>query len=201
MPWLGPSTTSTNSEESKIEDEPPQGEEAQVPTDSFHSQEHPQSYSRQPRPNLFEFSLVSWNCRSLNQTKSSYIQTLGADIYCLQESRKPKPEIQLAWQPCDIIIRNNKGGGGTVTAYPQDFVLSREYRINKDSNLYRFIVHGQRILWIANIYLNRGRITQVQKTFRIIQENIPPEEWQSFIGIGDWNVGLAQEDSRTKLIH
>jgi len=24
---------------------------------------------------------------------------------------------------------------------------------------------------------------------------------QSFIGIGDWNVDLAQEDSRTKLIH
>ena len=45
MPWLEPSTTSINPEENKIDDEPLQGEEAQVPPDSSNSQDHPQSYT------------------------------------------------------------------------------------------------------------------------------------------------------------
>jgi len=191
MPWLEPSTTSINPEENKIDDEPLQGEEAQVPPDSSNSQDHPQSYTWQSRPNLFEFSLVSWDCRSLNQTKSSYLQTLGANIYCLQESHKPKPQIQLAWQPCDVTTHDNKGGGYVLTAYPQDFVPSREHRTKQGFKSLQ--IHSAQ----SKSTMDRQHLSQQRKN-NWNTENLQgrtreyfPEEWQAFIGIGDWNVDLA----------
>lgn len=139
------------------------------------------------RPRDFDLSLVSWNCRALNVAKIAKISS-QADIICLQEvwNKTDIPGIS-ALEPFKTTLRTDRRGGGSLTSYPQDFQISREFKINKDSTLIRFIVHGQRILWLANLYLNQGRITQIQKTFKVIQENIPPEEWASLIVIGDWN--------------
>ncbi len=152
------------------------------------------------RPRDFDLSLVSWNCRALNVAKIAKISS-QADIICLQEvwNKTDIPGIS-ALEPFKTTLRTDRRGGGSLTSYPQDFQISREFKINKDSTLIRFIVHGQRILWLANLYLNQGRITQIQKTFKVIQENIPPEEWASLIVIGDWNTSIDRDDSRVKLI-
>jgi hypothetical protein len=74
--------------------------------------------------------------------------------------------------------KKNKTGGGTLLLFKQGIQVIKEVRLNKDSGLYQMIINttkGTKTIWLANVYLNRGTMSQIQKIFRCIEKIIPPE--------------------------
>ncbi len=91
-------------------------------------------------------------------------------------------------------------GGGTLTLSELRITSSKEFHVNKDSSLYRFILDGVFILWLGNIYLNRGMPKQVQKLFSVIQKEVPDNEMKNLILIGDFNINLAEKSPKLILM-
>ena len=91
-------------------------------------------------------------------------------------------------------------GGGTITLSDLKITHKQEVDINKDCNLTRIVIDGVFVLWIGNIYLNRGLPKQINKLFSVIQENIPEHEVQNLILIGDFNVNINIKSNKLILL-
>ncbi len=59
---------------------------------------------------------------------------------------------------------------------------------------------GVFVIWLGNIYLNRGLAKQVQKLFSIIQNEVPNHEKQNLILVGDFNVDLSKQSPKLTLL-
>jgi len=65
----------------------------------------------------------------------------------------------------------------------------------------RIVIHGNKILWLCNAYLYKGKVSQVQKLFKTLLDIIPKEELNRLVIIGDLNVDLRKKETeKFKLI-
>lgn len=74
------------------------------------------------------------------------------------------------------------------------------YQLNQDSLLNKLLLHSNKTLWTANVYLNRGTTDQIKCLLSRILEIIPvPEQSRVIIG-GDWNVNLLQPSPSREIL-
>ena len=94
-----------------------------------------------------------------------------------------------------------KKGGGTMTINNINITHQKEESVNKDCNLTRIVIDGVFVIWIGNIYLNKGLPKQIQKLFSIIQNKIPTNELQNLILIGDFNININNKSPKLTLLN
>ena len=112
-------------------------------------------------------TLAQWNLRGLgNESKAHIINRIHCDILTLQEIGHPADRSlnhihknKVNFKERDI----TKRGGGTMTLSNLRISNIKEYNINKDCNLIRIILDNVFVIWLGNIYLNRGSPKQVTK--------------------------------------
>ena len=168
-------------------------------THQQNSQVGKQGSGQAKNSNLNPISIVSWNAHSLNDVnKQLYIQSLPQSILCIQETWGANEfPVQSLVNNVNIHYRGreNSRGGGTVTILKSGFRVLQEYRVNKDTSLAKLEVHGNKILWLCNCYLNQGRTSQIQKLFKVIKNCIPGCQFNRTIIIGDLNVNSIEKTS------
>jgi len=100
-----------------------------------------------------------------------------------------------------ISQRSDRRGGDSLTILHISIQVYRTYAENKDSNLLRTIIHGNKILWICNLNLNQGKVSQIQKVFKSLLEKIPKDELNRVIIIGDLNIDIQKKNNeKVKLL-
>ena len=146
--------------------------------------------------------IFSWNAHSLStKEKQLFVKCRPHDILCIQE----------IWNscPCDLpgnsgsslSKRTNERGGGSLTLLRKSCRSIKEIIVNKDSKLLKVIVHGNKVLWLCNAYLNKGKTSQIQKLFQTLRDSIPSKEWNRVVIIGDLNINCdRKDDERYKLL-
>jgi len=147
--------------------------------------------------------IVSWNPRALNtHSKCLFALNLMGHITMYQEIWSPHQMILNSFSNYDICNRpEGVGGGSLLCLNPHLFTIQKSFMLNDDSKLYRVVLHNNKILWLGNIYLNKGKATQLNHVFTEIIKNVPPEEYSLLILGGDWNINIRDgSDARTKLI-
>ncbi len=171
-----------------------------TPTNSLGTIKKPDSKKR-------HINILSWNAQSLNSREKQLFVSASnqnQDILCIQETWgansdgliRDKPNIKTCFTS-----RNDRRGGGTVTVLNNEIRIVKTHPINEDSKLLRLVLHQNKILWLCNIYLNRGCKQQIQKLFRVIRDEIPKEEWNRVVIVGDLNVNLMNSnDEKVKLL-
>jgi len=130
--------------------------------------------------------------------KELFIQSRPEDIICVQEiwgANLEALKTNLPKSRFNISQRVDRRGGGSLTILENSIQVHKIYPVNKDSNLLRTIVHGNKVLWLCNAYLNTGKVSQIQKLFRTLLENIPKEELNRVVVIGDLNVNIIKKDN------
>lgn len=148
--------------------------------------------------------MVHWNARGL--AHPSKIQTINAtdcDIMAIQEIDHPTENLLECITTKSVITKRERDakGGGTITLSNLEITHITRYNINKDCEIARIIIDGVFILWIGNIYLNKGLPKQIQKLFSIINENIPENERQNIILLGDFNINLNKKSPKLTLLN
>ena len=151
------------------------------------------------------FTIAQWNIRGLRHpSKLQTINAIECDFLTLQEINHFDEQIINNIQTKNIIMRKErevyKKDGGTMTLSNLKITHCQEISINKDCNLTRIVIDGVFVLWIGNIYLNRGIASQVNKLFSVIQESIPEHEIQNLILIGDFNINISRKSPKTELL-
>jgi endonuclease/exonuclease/phosphatase family metal-dependent hydrolase len=145
----------------------------------------------------FELSIAQWNCRSVNKIeKINFIRGLRSNLTALQEIWKKGERISEMFQHLNIVERTTKRGGGTATLlnnFP-DHKITEIHSINKDTNLIKVIINNN-YLWIANVYLSKGKISKLQKLFGKLQNFVPLGEMSQVLLIGDFNVDIRNTKS------
>ena len=111
--------------------------------------------------------LIHWNARGINQReKVNIINSINCDLFALQETGHPRSEF------LDLIHRTRIGlkerepsmnGGGTLTLSDLNITSKTEFEVNKDTVLQRIVIDGVFVLWLGNIYLNKGSSKQIQR--------------------------------------
>ncbi len=127
------------------------------------------------------------------------------DIICLQETwGNPDSNDSfnhLFGRESSVLSRNGERGGGSLILLKRNLKIHSTFAVNKDTSLSRIVLNSNKILWLGNIYLNKGKINQIQKLFKTLKSIIPPHEWNRVVLIGDFNVNLnTQSDPRCHLI-
>jgi len=109
--------------------------------------------------------IFSWNAHSLSsRVKQLFIQSRSEDIICVQETWGAQLEAlqELPNNVYSVSRRLDHRGGGSLTLLKNSIQVNQTYAVNKDSNLLRTIIHGNKILWICNLYLNQGKVCQIK---------------------------------------
>ena len=91
-------------------------------------------------------------------------------------------------------MRDNERGGGSLTILKGNWKVHKEFAVNKDTKFLRTILHDNKVLWLCNAYLNKGRVSQIQKLFKSLMDIIPSDEWDRVIVIVDLKVNLKNND-------
>ncbi len=147
-------------------------------------------------------NFLQWNARSLStHQKLNFLRGIPSSIITVQEYGNPHNLLESS--PFNVISKmrsDNKGGGTALLFNDIDFEIIKTIQVNQDTCLYRVVLNKLRIVWLSSIYLNRGSISQIQALFSCISSNVPPEEWQYLLLMGDFNVDLCKEDPKKKLI-
>lgn len=134
---------------------------------------------------------AQWNCQSLQaQHKIDFINLLAADILCLQEILAQENNVnKVQGEVLHITQRHLKRGGGTAclsnSLHTQ--VLQR-FDMNKDSSALKVRINTRYFAWIITIYHHSGSHTKIQKTFGMIKQKIPTQEWKTVLIMGDFNI-------------
>ena len=143
--------------------------------------------------------IFSWNARSLNYNpKQLFIQSRPEEIICVQEIWEANLEALHEGSEkgrYDISQRTDLRGGGSLTLLKSCLQIHQRFSVNKDSNLLRMIVHGNKILWLCNCYLNLGKVSQIQKLFKTLLDKIPKDELNRLVIIGDLNIDVQMKES------
>ena len=151
----------------------------------------------------FSLKLAQWNSRGLcHISKLNIINSVACDIFAVQEAGHPFTNGSGLLYKKTIDQKERKGterGGGTLTLSDLKISSKNEYSLNKDSNLLRLVLDGVFVIWLGNVYLNKGLSKQVQKLFSQIQTIIPEHERKNLILIGDFNINL-NEPTNSKVI-
>jgi len=143
-------------------------------------------------------NLCSWNARSLSEDKIKLLQLRDEEIVCVQETWIPHMEFGI--ENYGLKTRTGKRDGGSLMFLNNHCgFIHKMFDINKDCRLYRLILAGNCILWLANVYLNRGVCQQVTKLFCKLREHIPSCEMGNFIAIGDFNLDPLSEDRKAAM--
>ena len=149
-------------------------------------------------------TISQWNLWGLSLLgKVNILNSLECDIITFQEINHPSNDlINHIHKPIlDQKERVERKGGGTITLASLPITSNQVISVNKDSNLQRLVIDGVFVLWLGNIYLNKGHPKQIQKLFSIIQNAIPEHERQNLILIGDFNIKLEDpKNSKTVLL-
>jgi len=150
--------------------------------------------------------IAQWNIRGLNnQSKLHTINAIDCQIFALQEVDHPKNLILDQIHNLTPITKKeretDKRGGGTMTLSNLNITHKIEENINKDCNLTRIVIDGVFVIWIGNIYLNRGLPKQINKLFSIIQTKIPTHEQQNIILLGDFNININNKSPKLTLLN
>lgn len=96
--------------------------------------------------------LISWNCRALTELKKKFIEALPpVSVIYLQETWAVGKINVGRW----IWTQTNREsrGGGTAIGLPANYTVHKEYHL-MDSTLIRALYAGDRILWIASVYID-----------------------------------------------
>ena len=150
--------------------------------------------------------ILSWNAHSLNSSsKKLFLLSRSSPICCVQETWGASiADLPLPFSPVNLsnwTTRSVSRGGGTLAVLHPQIIIHKEVGVNKDSKLLRLVIHGNKILWLCNCYLNKGKSNQIQKLFKVLRNEIPFEERNRLIIIGDLNVNLNnKKDERVKLL-
>ena len=143
--------------------------------------------------------IFSWNARSMNsRNKQLFTQSRPEEIICVQEiwgARLNVLHAGLDKSRYNVSQRTNLCGGGSLTLLKGSVLIHQSSPVDKDSNLLRLIVHGNKILWLCNTYLNLGKVSQVQKLFKTILERVPKDELNRVVIIGDLNIDVQKKES------
>lgn len=120
----------------------------------------------------FSLRIAQWNGCSINtQSKTNFIRSLDSKIIAVQEIWQNSETVSKNFQVLDIVERTLKRGGGTATLLNNspDLFIKEKHKINKDSNMLKINIRNNYI-WLINIYLNQGKISQLQKLFGKIKK-------------------------------
>jgi len=150
-----------------------------------------------------KLKIVAWNPRALNtHSKCRFALELNGNITMLQEVWNPQSVLLGSLPFYDLCVRHEGNGGGSLLCIDQElFTIHKIFALNNDSKLYRLICHGNKILWVANIYLSKGLTSQLSHVFNEMIKNVPSEEYPLIVMGGDWNINVKNlEDPKTKLL-
>ena len=150
----------------------------------------------------FQIEITQWNGRSINsEAKSSFIRSLPGNLITIQEIWQRMETVKELGDILDFQWREYQRGGGTATLNNGQMVLTivNRFEINKDSNALKLRVQNSYI-WLINLYLNKGTCSKLQKLFGKIRRNIPQNEWNNIIIIGDFNIDLNKQSSDKALL-
>lgn len=128
---------------------------------SYHSEEYPQLQKKHRNKINNLIRIAQWNLRgSKHPSKIQTINIIDFDIFTLQEINHIDEQTVNKINTQTIISRKerekNSKGGGTMTLSNLNITKKEEITINKDSTLTRLVIDGVFVLWLGNIYLNRG---------------------------------------------
>jgi len=145
--------------------------------------------------------LSQWNgCSIQNEAKLNFIRSLPGDIVAIQESRKHSKEIASLGEILDFSERKIKGGGGSTTLSKiAGIQVLQNLQLNKDSHAVK-VRYENTYFWLANIYLNKGTYSKIQKLFGKLRNSIPDNEWKILCCIGDFNVNVSKNPSEKELL-
>ncbi len=152
-------------------------------------------------------NIFSWNAQSLNsREKQLYVTSLTQeyDVICLQETWAISSD-NLVFSGLDsnfcLTQRTNERGGGSLTILNNDLKIVKTFAVNKDSSLLKLVIHQNKVLWLCNVYFNRGSAQQIRKIFKTIRDEVPKDEWNRIVLIGDLNINLCNlSDERVRLL-
>jgi len=140
------------------------------------------------------FSISAWNTRSLNNPlKMKKILEMKDDIILIQEIWSPNQTIIDTLGPKTCYVKKREDGyGGTmlINNNPKLTPLNEPMQINKDSNIVKINVGGDRNIWIGSIYIHKKLKRNLLDTFGEIQQHIPTKEWPYLLLGGDWNIDI-----------
>ena len=146
--------------------------------------------------------ITQWNGRSIHSNdKTNYIQSLPGQLIAIQEIWQRLDKVKDTGNLIDAQIRKIKQGGGTATLSNDRNIhkVVNKFEISKDSNAIKIRVQNS-YLWIINLYVPQGKCSKYQKLFGKIRKNIPQNEWQNTIIIGDFNIDLNKNTEDKKLL-
>jgi len=97
-----------------------------------------------------------------------------------------------------IVNQRSDGYGGTLTRWPENIMrqASESFFINADSQVTKYVVGGNRIIWFASLYLHKKSRKDMLDTFSKIQDLVPEKEWCKLLLAGDWNIDLNDHDDK-----
>jgi len=151
------------------------------------------SNSKDSRTKEISLTFRSWNVRALcSPSKAAIINLLATDIALIQEIWTPPPDILDSITLVHSSKQRSDGYGGTLIASQQDLLkpISEPIAINEDSEIRKYSIASNRIIWLSSIYINKKSKKNLLNTFAAIQNHIPDNEWPFLILGGDWNVNL-----------
>ena len=145
--------------------------------------------------------ISQWNGLSIqNETKLNFLRSLPGDIITVQEIWRHSKNVKSIGNILEISEREFKRGGGSATLSNNDKIIVIErVQLNKDSHAVK-IRYENVYAWIANIYLNKGTFSKLQKLFGKLQNTIPPNEWKILCCIGDFNINVTRNSSEKELL-
>lgn len=153
----------------------------------------------------FSLSIAQWNIRCLNEpAKISFVNAIDTDIVTLQEVRHPTEEAKrsLLKQIVHTQERDLKmNGGGTMTLSRLTITHKLTYPINQDTVMHRLVIDNVFVIWLCNVYLNRGQTSQLQRIFSVILNSVPDSEISNILLIGDYNIDLSNNCSKSDLMN
>ena len=139
--------------------------------------------------------IVSWNMRSINDgLRLKRVLEERATFTLIQEIWQPK-EMIMSFLPMSKIMKvrpKGQSGGGTLVLWNDEdvTVTGQSFEINQDSIISKYILAGNRFMWVSSIYLNKGTKEKFMEVIARIQEIVPETEWPYLLLCGDWNIDI-----------
>jgi len=149
--------------------------------------------------NEITLKLFSWNVRSLcTSFKALEVVKADPDVVFLQELWEPKQETLDLIQGIKIKNLRGDGYGGTLIASKLVNLQqgSTPIRLNDDTVITKFILAGNRFIWLSSMYINHGTRKNLLNTMAEIQNKIPETDWPYLILAGDWNINLKDKENK-----
>lgn len=141
--------------------------------------------------------LAQWNsCGFLDSSKAQTVNSIQCDLIAIQETRRvEEKQLKNIYQK-EVLSKRERmesNGGGSLTLSNLNITHKEEYEINEDSSLLRIVIDGVFVIWIGNVYFNRGSKGQIKNLFAVIQKSVPDHERRNMILAGDFNIDLSSK--------